>query len=222
MVATRRAAAWRQVGIVLIVTAIAAAPASAQDRPITVTIGGAVVGPLSDSADRFKTGLGGTIGVTWHPTVQAGVRLDYVWSRLGARNDWPKVPLAVPIAVRPRIQFLTASFSFQAPPARVRPYIVGGVGVYWRSVRLSSSGSGGVSICDPLWFVCQPESVEVGRIVGSHSSTDLGLNVGLGFRTGRFFAEIRYHSIWGPAFTTGTRTVRATGRFLPLTVGVMF
>jgi hypothetical protein len=194
------------------VVTIAAAPASAQDRPITVTIGGAAVGPLSDSADRFKTGLGGTIGVTWHPTVQAGVRLDYVWSSLGARSDWPKVPLAVPISVRPRIQFLTASFSFQAPPAKVRPYIV----------RLSSSGSGGVSICDPLWFVCQEGSVEVGRIVGSHSSTDLGLNVGLGFRSGRFFAEIRYHSMWGPAFTTGTGTARATGRFLPLTVGVMF
>ena len=34
----------------------APAPLLAQDGPVAFTLGGAVVGPLSDSADRFTTG----------------------------------------------------------------------------------------------------------------------------------------------------------------------
>jgi len=200
----------------------AAGPAFAQDRPVTLTVGGAVVGPLSDSADRFRTGLGGTIGVTWHPTAQAGVRLDYVWSRLGVQGDWPTVPLAVPLNVRPRIQFLTVAFAFQAPPARIQPYLVTGIGVYRRSVTISSAGGGTVSVCDPWWLVCHAQDVTVDRVIGSRATTDLGVNVGMGFRAGKFFAEIRYHFTWGPEFTTASGRERATGKFLPLTLGVMF
>jgi len=201
---------------------LAAGSASAQDRPLTITLGGAAVGPLSDSADRFRTGFGATIGATWHTSLQTGIRVDYVWSRLGVQGDWPVEPLAAPIAVKPRIQFLTAAFAFQAPPAKIQPYALAGVGIYRRSVTLGSSGTGTVSVCDPWWLVCDPQAVAVNRVTGSRSTTDLGLNVGAGFRSGRFFAEIRFHFTWGPTFTTASGTRTATGKFLPLTLGVMF
>ncbi len=211
-------------GCLLVAAAAVAAPApsSAQDRPVSITIGGAVVGPLSDSADRFSPGPGATVGAAWNLTEQAVLRFDCLWSRFGTQGDWPKPPLGLEVGVKPRFQFVSAAFMFQAPPGRVRAYILAGAGLYRRSVTLAASGGGSASVCDPYWFVCEPGGVSAGRLSGSRSSTDLGVNVGVGARSGRFFAEIRYHSTWGPEFVTPGGRTRATGRFLPLTVGVIF
>ena len=211
-------------GWLLVAAAAAAAPSPsyAQDKPVSITLGGAVVGPLSDSADRFSPGLGATAGAAWNLTEQAVVRFDVLWSRFGAQDDWPKPPLDLQVSVKPRFQFASAAFMFQAPPGRVRAYILAGAGLYRRSVTLTASGGGSASVCDPYWFVCEPGDVSAGRLSGSRSSTDLGVNVGVGVRSGMFFAEIRYHSTWGPEFATPGGRARATGRFLPLTVGVMF
>ena len=214
---------------VAVAAAALATPAIAQykplpprDKPVTITVGGAAVAPLSDSADRFSTGLGATIGAAWNITDQATMRFDYVWSRLSARDEWPRPALNPSVGVRPRIQFVTAAFMFQGPPRRIRPYILGGLGLYRRSVTLSASGSGSQSVCDPWWFVCDNVAVSADQLAGSRSSTDVGVNVGTGVRYGMFFAEIRFHVTWGPEFSTSSGSQRATGRFLPLTVGVMF
>ena len=211
----RSAAAW----LVVLATAV---PAAAQEKPLSLTVGGAVVGPLSASADRFSTGAGINIGATWHINNQAGVKVDYVWSTLGVQGDWPVPLTAEPIQIKPRIQFITAAFMFQAPPGPVRLYMLAGVGLYRRSVTLATSGTGFVTVCDPWWFVCDPQPVPVERVVGSRSTTDFGVNVGAGLTAGMFFAEIRYHYMWGPTFTTPSGIQKATGKFLPLTVGVNF
>ncbi len=200
----------------------APAPLLAQDGPVAFTLGGAVVGPLSDSADRFTTGPGIAAGAWWNLTEQSIVRIDGVWSRLGSSDDWPAPPLDVQARANARFQFASAAFMFQGPPARVRAYILAGFGLYRRTVRVSASGGPSAGVCDPYWFVCESGPVSAGRLAGSRSSTDLGLNVGAGVRAGRCFAEIRYHAMWGPRFETPDGTARATGRFLPLTVGVMF
>ena len=211
----RSAAAW----LVVLATAV---PAAAQEKPLSLAVGGAVVGPLSASADRFSTGLGVTFGATWHINEQMGVKTDYVWSTLGVQDDWPVPRPSAPIQITPRIQFGTADFMFQAPPGRVRLYILAGVGLYRRSVTLATSGTGLVMVCDPWWFVCDPQPVPVERVAGSRSTTDVGVNVGAGLTAGMFFAEIRYHYMWGPTFTTPSGSQKATGKFLPLTVGVNF
>jgi opacity protein-like surface antigen len=211
----RQAAVW----LVVLATAV---PAAAQEKPLSLAVGGAVVGPLSASADRFSTGLGVTFGATWHINEQMGVKTDYVWSTLGVQDDWPVPRPSAPIQITPRIQFGTADFMFQAPPGRVRLYILAGVGLYRRSVTLATSGTGFVMVCDPWWFVCDPQPVPVERVAGSRSTTDVGVNVGAGLTAGMFFAEIRYHYMWGPTFTTPSGSQKATGKFLPLTVGVNF
>jgi opacity protein-like surface antigen len=211
----RAAAVW----LVVLATAVSAA---AQEKRLTLTLGGAAVGPLSDSADRFSTGLGVTFGATWHISEQMGVKADYVWSTLGVQGDWPAPPTSVPIQVKPRIQFGTADFIFRAPPGSVRLYMLAGVGLYHRSVALTTSGTGIITVCDPWWLVCEPQRVSVDRVVGSRSTTDFGVNAGAGLTAGRFFAEIRYHFMWGPTFTTPSGSQTATGKFLPLTVGVNF
>jgi hypothetical protein len=100
--------------------------------------------------------------------------------------------------------------------------MLAGVGLYRRSVALTTSGAGFVTVCDPWWFVCDPQPAPVERVVGSRSTTDFGVNVGAGLTAGMFFAEIRYHYMWGPTFTTPSGSQKATGKFLPLTVGVNF
>ena len=199
-----------------------AAPAAAQDKPYGIAIGAALVGPLSDSADRFSTGLGFTAGATWHITPQIGLTGDYLWSTLGTQDDWGGLVATRPVDVTPRIQFGAVGLRFQASPGKVRVHLVGGIGLYHRTVRMATSGGGDISVCDPWWLVCTAGPVPVGSVNRTHSTTDPGINIGAGFTAGRFFAEIRDHFMWGPSFAAPSGSQQATGKFLPLTVGVVF
>lgn len=200
----------------------AAAPAAAQEKPISVMVGGAAVGPLSDSADRFSTGFGFTAGATWHLNGQLGLTADYVWSTLGVQDGWNGVALSRPVEVTPRIQFGTLDVKFQAPPGPARLYVVAGVGLYHRTVTIATTGTADIIVCDPWWLVCTPGPVPVGSVNRTFSTTDPGVNVGAGLTVGMFFAEIRYHFMWGPSFDTPGGREQATGKFLPLTVGIVF
>ena len=213
---------FNRVVMASVVVLAAAMPATAQEKPFTVAAGGAVVGPLSGSADRFSTGLGFTAGLTWHFNDQLGLAADYVWSTLGVQDDWTGVVSSRPVQVTPRIAFGTVGVKFQAPPGPVRLYVVAGVGLYHRTVRLATSGSGDIAVCDPWWFVCHPDPVPVGSVSRTRSSTDPGFNAGVGLTAGMFFAEIRYHYMWGPSFDTPAGRQTATGKFFPLTVGIVF
>ena len=71
----------------------------------------------------------------------------------------------------------------------------------------------------------------VENIVGERSSTDFGMDFGGGVNFGVFFAEPRYHYIWGPTVpTTGpgatpawsNRERKANGQFLATTFGFRF
>jgi len=201
---------------------VAAGPAAAQEKPYSVTLGGAIVGPLSDSADRFTPGFGFTAGVTWHINEQIGLTGDYVWSALGVQDDWTGLVASRPVDVTPRIQFGTVNVRFQAPPGKARLYALAGVGLYHRTVAMATAGTGDITVCDPWWFVCSPGPVPVGSVNRTHSSNDLGINVGAGITAGRFFAEVRYHFMWGPSFETPAGDQDATGKFLPLTLGFVF
>jgi len=213
---------FKRAAAACIAALVVSAPSAAQEKPYTFTIGGAVVGPLSDSADRFSTGFGFTAGVTWHVNEQIGLSGDYVWSTLGGKDDWAGLVASRPVDVTPRIQFGTVSVRFQGPPAKARLYALAGAGLYRRTVAMATTGSGDITVCDPWWFVCTAGPVSVGSVNRTRSSNDFGINVGAGIIAGRFFAEIRYHFIWGPSFDTPQGTQAATGKFLPLTLGIAF
>ena len=213
---------FKRVATVCIAVLATAAPGAAQEKPYSLTVGGALVGPLSDSADRFSTGFGFTAGVVWHISDQIGLTGDYVWSALGAKEGWTGLAASRPVEVTPRLQFGTVGVRFQAPPAKVRLHVVAGAGLYHRSVAMATAGGGDITVCDPWWFVCTPGPVPVGTVNRTHASTDPGLNVGAGITAGRFFAEIRYHFMWGRSVDAPGGAQKATGKFLPLTLGVVF
>jgi hypothetical protein len=192
----------------------------AQDAPrVTATVGGAIVPPLSGTADNFSTGWGVDVGAIWRFADQMGVKFDYIYSGLGGK-DTPQG--AVPVDSSLRLQAVTAAFMFEAPPSAFRLYMLAGGGLYHRAVSLATSSSSAVSVCNPWWFVCTPQPVPAASLAGSNTSTDVGVNVGVGFSTRYVFVEARYHYMTGPSFSTPTGAQKATGKFFPLAVGVRF
>ncbi len=104
-------------------------------------------------------------------------------------------------------QYGTVSALFQRPEGGVRPFGLVGMGVYYRPAEITTPGAGYVpGYCDPWWYICYPGGwVEVDNIIGERSSTDFGMTFGGGVRFGAFYAELRYHYIWGPTLDPQSR-----------------
>ena len=113
------------------------------------------------------------------------------------------------------MQYGTVSAIFQRPEGGVRPYGLVGMGVYYRPMEITTPGVGWVpGYCDPWWYVCYPGGwVEVDKIVGERSSTDFGMEFGGGVRFGAFYAELRYHYIWGPTIEGQATNLPAISRY---------
>ena len=131
------------------------------------------------------------------------------------------------------MQYGTVNLVVQKPDGAVRPYGLVGMGVYYRPIKVTTPGVGYVpGYCDPWWYVCYPGGfVPVENIVGERSSTDFGMDFGGGVNFGVFYAELRYHYIWGPTVaTTGpvqplpgvSAERKANGQFLATTFGLRF
>ena len=122
-----------------------------------------------------------------------------------------------------------------AVSGKTAPYVLTGLGVYYRPVTISTPAIGYATICDPYWYVCYPAAVPVEQVVGKRSSTDFGMNFGGGvnFKMSEhtsIFVEVRYHYIWGPEITavnplsgsSSHEPTKANGQFLPITFGFRF
>ena len=180
-------------------------------------------------------GIGGqvTLGLSYRVNDQVAVTGEYGFSSLGSKG------LTVP---QPLIADGSASFSgsgwfqFFGGAVRVTPwvsgkasaYVLGGMGVYNRSVYVTTPATGLVTVCNPAWFICFPTAVTVDQVVGSRGSTDPGFSVGGGFSyklstLATFYAEARYHYVWGPDVQNQAGgTTNANGQFFPLTFGFRF
>ena len=111
------------------------------------------------------------------------------------------------------------------------PYIVAGVGYYYRPVKVTTPAVGYVpGYCDPWWYWCYPGGwVSYDKIIGSRSSSDFGIDFGGGVAvrlgdSASLYFEARYHYIFGPDIkdSTGKSYGKANGQFLPLVVGIKF
>ena len=225
---------------------VGAAPARAQDpeKPVTVEIGGGYTWALSDVRDYLGDGYNFNIGVTWEASPRFGLEGLYSFNGLGTKDF--QLPIAsipgaqgVPTSFTAdmNMQYGTAAFVVKSPArARVRPYGLTGVGIYYRPVTVTTPGVGFVpGFCSPWWYYCVPGGfVPVDNVVGERSSTDFGMVFGGGVNiaasdAASIYVELRYHYIWGPeinpgaaASLTGTTTTKANGQFLPFTVGIRF
>ena len=102
--------------------------------------------------------------------------------------------------------------------AQLGGYVVGGFGVFTRTVNLTRPGVVPGLICDPWTFICYSAPVYADIIYRSNSVTKGGWNIGGGitFRLNegvQFYTEIRYYEVLTPDVHT---------QLLPLTFGLRF
>ena len=230
---------------VLTVSTLGAFPvaAPAQDKKVSVSLGGGFTVPNAEVKDHLGNGYNINFGVEVKATPVIGIEGLYSFNGLGDKR------LSIPVSPTPiagsvptdffadmNMQYGTVNVVFQKPEGDIKPYGVVGGGIYYRPVKVTTPAVGYIpGYCDPFWYVCYPGGfVPVDAIVGSRSSTDFGMDFGGGVKFNAFYADFRYHYIWGPEIeesristlpsaTGGVGTDRkANGQFIQVTFGIRF
>ena len=193
-------------GVAIAALATAASPLAAQKAGIGF---GASIGanvPNGEFADGAKTGLvaNGFVGVG---TGRFGLRGELFWSRSDLDNAFIRkvgnnvLPETPANTVTGDVNLIGAAANVVLPLTQsvVKPYLIGGVGVYQRRVAQNISGT-----------VDEFQNLR-------ENQTDVGYNGGVGISIGglgpSFFIEARYISV----ATTPEKT-----KFIPVVVGFSF
>lgn len=173
-----------------LMASVGAAPAVAQGGA-SFSLGGGLTLPLSDFGEVAGTGFHGLAAVSFVPAnFPVGIQVDGMFHRLGVDDD----PVFGDVDANFQIIQGTANVVYRfanSPDTKVRPYLIGGVGLY-------NSKLTGDDVPD-----------------GFGSDTDFGVNAGAGFDfvagSVGLFVEGRFHNV----FTEDDNT-----NFIPITVGV--
>ena len=213
---------------------VLASSARAQDRPVSFNIGAGVTATAGEVKSHFGSGFNFDVGLTFRITETIGFQTEYQYNDFGKKEVSlaSNLPTDAPTQFDVNHRMHVGSFDLMFKPrtsGRVGGYLLVGPGVYNRVVELTTPTVGFIRVCDPWWYVCFPGRVPVDQVVGSRSSTDIGVNVGGGatFKVGdssSVYVEARYHYVWGPTVedpTTG-ESVKANGTYFPITFGFRF
>jgi hypothetical protein len=173
--------------VALAAVAIAASTSSAQStKPVSLGISAGAAIPVSDLGNDYSTGYNGTVSLMFNSYASPiGFRIDGMYNKLGAQDfvDLPDIT----------ILGANANVVYALPGTGMRPYLIGGAGVYGLKSDINT------------------------EFTGSNTITKLGLNGGIGasFPLSGFntFVEARYHYI----FTDNVAT-----QFIPITFGISF
>jgi len=187
-----------------------------QTSRFTANIGGGFSEPVQGIGSRLNTG--------WNITGGAGVNVRPRLSLLGEflLNDSGINKTALQQINAPngstRIWAFTAAPRLQLTQnGRANFYVIGGGGVYHRTVEFTQPALATVTVFDPWWGVFYPANVLTNQIIGSYGVTKGGLNAGgglsftLGHTKAKFYAEARYHHMF-------TKSVDTT--IAPVTFGI--
>jgi opacity protein-like surface antigen len=217
----------------------AATPARAQgDHPVKLNLGGGFAVPVSDVADRFGTGGNLAIGVIFEPSGSPfAAQVEYSFNKLAGEDKFidiahvPGGPIDGTALIESHHDMHYIDFNGilkTTGDSLISPYAIGGFGMYYRTVSLTTPDVGFTTWCDPYWYVCYPTAVEIDRIIGDRSSWDPGINIGGGLTmklgdSALFYVETRWHYMWGPEFTDRDgNTLKANGQYFPVTFGFRF
>jgi opacity protein-like surface antigen len=231
----------RAIALVFIAALLAALPAAAQDpeKKVNFNVGGGYTFASGKVRDNLGDGFNFNAGVWINVLPIVILQAEYSFNGLGQKQvNLPvsSVPAGTaansPFYLDMNMQFGDLNLVFRPKMSgKAQPYILAGVGIYYRPLKVTTPSVGYVpGFCDPWWFYCQPGGfVEIDKVVGSRSSTDMGMDVGGGVNyrltdSASMYFEVRYHYIWGPHIydSAGKLYGRANGQFLPITFGVRF
>jgi opacity protein-like surface antigen len=216
----------------LLVLMTAGSARAQDDRRVHVNFGGGPTFIFGDLGERFSTGWGPAVGVTFDVNPRIGIQFEYAYR-------WFQVKDEIDIqAGKFSANHQTHQLAFNMvanltnPDSPVRFYVTAGPGMYNRKVEITEYEGNGI-ICDPWYYICGTYPIE--SIVGSRGGWDFGFNVGagVGLPIGeglQFYIETRYHQVWGPEVTppagfpvpNAAGTTKADGQYFPLTFGFRF
>jgi len=206
--------------------------ASAQHR-IHVNFGGGPTFIAGGLGERFSTGLGPAVGVTFEVNNRIGIQFEYAFRRFHAEN-WVDLIGGSYTGYHDTHQLaFDLVYNITPSDSRVRVYALGGGGAYYRTLTITEYIGSGI-VCDPYWYVCG--TYPITGIVGERGGWDPGFNIGggVGFKLGssedaEFIIESRYHFVSGPEtqpsvqpIGTNLPTGKANGYYIPLTFGFRF
>lgn len=193
--------------------------ASAQsEHPVTVNVGGGftpLTGNLSRRLDNGWHFTGGA-GYNVHGPFSLGLQFTYngfgvnrsTLAQAGAPNGDSHV---WSLTVDPKMQLPFGS--------KFKPYVVGGVGYYRRTVNFTQPALRRVTFYDPFFGYLFPGLVPTNQVLATVTRDGIGGNLGAGWEVklgnsgAHLFTEARYHY----AATGSVPT-----RMVPLTIGVRF
>ena len=208
------------------------APATASDKPFSFNIGGGIATPVGGAGESLGTGGQVTFGAAYKVQPQVTVFGEYNFSSLGTKS----LTVPQPLIANPQNFAGNGWYQYGGGGVTFTPwqsgkssvYLLGGAGVYYRSVYVTTPATGLVTICQPGWFVCYPTPVTVDQVVASRHTTDPGVSFGGGVTyrlstLASFFVEARYHYVWGPEVKTPSGGAeKADAQFFPITFGFRF
>ena len=199
-----------------------------------INLGGGFTATTGDIEEHFGNGGQFEAGFSYFMNDRLGLQAQYAYTGLNGKN------FTLPVATTPGGAALDRPFSsdmhmnglsgdvvwrHSAPGL----YLVGGGGIYKRTVTLSTQAVGFVNVCEPFWFICFPDPAGTDAVIGDRSSTDFGVNAGGGYSfrvsdSARLYVEARYLYVFGPDIfnpVTGQRLAsNANGQFLPISFGI--
>jgi outer membrane protein with beta-barrel domain len=191
--------------------------ADAQSEPprFSFDVGAGFNKPVGNLENRLDTGWNLNTGAGINLTPRLGVMGQFMFTDSGMTRPYLN-SINQPDG-NFRMWGLTADPVFRFNPrGRLDFYLIGGGGLYRRTVEFTRPTTAVVTVFDPFFGVFYPAGIPANTVIGSFSTSRGGVNGGGGFtvRLGngnaKFFAETRYHRM----FTPGTAT-----SVLPVTFG---
>jgi len=158
----------------LAAVALSATTSSAQStKPVSLGISVGAAIPVGDLGDDYKTGYNGTVSLGLQSTGSpVGFRIDGMYNKLSVKSDRL---VSLPDVI---ITSANANLVYALPGVGIRPYLIGGAGIYGYKPDVS----------------------------GASTQSDFGLNGGIGaaFPLSGFttFIEARYHHIFTEGYAT--------------------
>ncbi len=207
------------IGILVSFICLTTLLASAQtEQRFTFNAGGGFTPLVGDIGNRLHTG--------WHITGGAGIVVrgpfslggQFTYNGFGVNRGL--LDLAAAPGGDAHVWSITAEPRLQLPfAAKVKPYVVGGVGYYRRVVHFTAPGLQQVTFFDPFLGFLFPGVVPANQVLATITRNGIGGNVGgglainLGSSGAQFFTEVRYHYAATGSIPT---------RMIPVTFGIRF
>jgi len=196
-------------------TVIGAAYAQSEVPRFSGSIGAGFTTPVYSTGQRFDTGWNAGAGAGINFSRYLGVEGQFQFNDLGV-NGSTLINLGFPdgsmrmwsLTIDPVIHF--------APSNKFNPYIIGGGGLYHRTVEFTAPTIATLTGFDPF-FGFFPVNVPANQVLQSNSVYKPGFNGGAGFSIPlgsskmKLFAEARYHFMYTGAHGTS---------ILPVTFGI--